>query len=109
MLESGGSLVSAALLDFVDSGQDLILAADGNVFGLIRNIAAECGVDFDEAQLNSSCTSRVHRSGVLKAGTSTKFAEVDKDLVANKVTYPKLNGIEESKEFAAELNKEAQS
>nr|ALD84326.1 geranyl diphosphate synthase [Morus alba] len=31
-----------------------------------------------------------------------------KDLVADKVTYPKLIGIEKSKEFAAKLNKEAQ-
>lgn len=32
-----------------------------------------------------------------------------KDLVADKVTYPKLIGIEKSKEFAAKLNEEAQS
>lgn len=44
----GGSLDLAAVLDFVDSGRDLILAADANASGLIRNIAAECGVDFDE-------------------------------------------------------------
>ncbi|KAG5050946.1 hypothetical protein AAZX31_02G056000 [Glycine max] len=31
-----------------------------------------------------------------------------KDLVADKVTYPKLLGIEKSKEFAAKLNKDAQ-
>nr|QEY10184.1 geranylgeranyl diphosphate synthase [Scutellaria barbata] len=31
-----------------------------------------------------------------------------KDLVADKTTYPKLIGIEESREFAEELNKEAQ-
>lgn len=36
------------VLDFVDSGHDLILAADANASDLIRNIAAECGVDFDE-------------------------------------------------------------
>lgn len=39
----------AAVLDFVDSGHDLIVAADANASDLIRNIAAECGVDFDEA------------------------------------------------------------
>ncbi|KAK6128463.1 hypothetical protein DH2020_037795 [Rehmannia glutinosa] len=36
------------VLDFVDSGHDLILAADSNAADLVRNIAAECGVDFDE-------------------------------------------------------------
>ncbi|KAI3725862.1 hypothetical protein L1987_65658 [Smallanthus sonchifolius] len=44
----GGSLDLAAILDFVDSGKDLIVAADENASDLIRSIAAECGVDFDE-------------------------------------------------------------
>ncbi|PSS30803.1 Dolichyl-diphosphooligosaccharide--protein like [Actinidia chinensis var. chinensis] len=43
-----GSLNLAAVLEFVDSGRDLILSADVNSSDLIRNIAAECGVDFDE-------------------------------------------------------------
>ncbi|CAH1421633.1 unnamed protein product [Lactuca virosa] len=46
----GGSLDVAAILDFVDSGKDLIVAADANASDLIRNIAAECGIDFDEDQ-----------------------------------------------------------
>lgn len=44
----GGSLDLAAVLDFADSGHDLIVAADANASDLIRNIAAECGADFDE-------------------------------------------------------------
>ncbi|KAI3451740.1 hypothetical protein Pfo_008405 [Paulownia fortunei] len=44
----GGSLDMEGVLDFVDSGHDLILAADSNASDFIRNIAAECGVDFDE-------------------------------------------------------------
>lgn len=44
----GGSLDLAAILDFADSGHDVIVAADENASDLIRNIAAECGVDFDE-------------------------------------------------------------
>lgn len=38
----------AAILDFVDSGHDLIIVADTNASDLIREIATECGVDFDE-------------------------------------------------------------
>ncbi|XP_018849589.1 dolichyl-diphosphooligosaccharide--protein glycosyltransferase 48 kDa subunit-like isoform X2 [Juglans regia] len=45
----GGSIDLAAILDFVDSGHDLIIAADNNASDLIREIATECGVDFDEA------------------------------------------------------------
>ncbi|XP_058081912.1 dolichyl-diphosphooligosaccharide--protein glycosyltransferase 48 kDa subunit [Magnolia sinica] len=44
----GGSLDLAAVLEFVDSGHDLIIAADSSASDLIRDIAAECGVDFDE-------------------------------------------------------------
>ncbi|WOK93109.1 dolichyl-diphosphooligosaccharide--protein glycosyltransferase 48 kDa subunit [Canna indica] len=44
----GGSLDLAAVLDFVDAGHDLILAADSSASDLIREIATECGVDFDE-------------------------------------------------------------
>ncbi|KAL5987671.1 Dolichyl-diphosphooligosaccharide--protein glycosyltransferase 48 kDa subunit [Asimina triloba] len=45
----GGSLDLASVLDFVDAGHDLIVAADSSSSDLIRSIAAECGVDFDEA------------------------------------------------------------
>ncbi|KAI4375703.1 hypothetical protein MLD38_013540 [Melastoma candidum] len=44
----GGSIDQAAILDFVDSGHDLIIAADVNASDLIKEIATECGVDFDE-------------------------------------------------------------
>ncbi|KAL3527070.1 hypothetical protein ACH5RR_011726 [Cinchona calisaya] len=44
----GGSLDLAAVLNFVDSGHDVIVAADANASDLIRNIASECGVNFDE-------------------------------------------------------------
>ena len=36
----------AGILEFVDSGKDLIVAADSSASDLIRNVAAECGVDF---------------------------------------------------------------
>nr|CAD1834462.1 unnamed protein product [Ananas comosus var. bracteatus] len=44
----GGSLDQNAVLEFVDSGRDLILAADASASDVIRGIATECGVDFDE-------------------------------------------------------------
>ncbi|XP_074590286.1 dolichyl-diphosphooligosaccharide--protein glycosyltransferase 48 kDa subunit [Curcuma longa] len=44
----GGSLDLAGILEFVDAGHDLILAADSSASDLIREIATECGVDFDE-------------------------------------------------------------
>ncbi|WOG89597.1 hypothetical protein DCAR_0208835 [Daucus carota subsp. sativus] len=44
----GGSLNLAAILEFIDSDRDLIVAADENASDLIRNIGIECGVLFDE-------------------------------------------------------------
>uniref|UniRef100_A0A7I4CPW3 Dolichyl-diphosphooligosaccharide--protein glycosyltransferase 48 kDa subunit n=1 Tax=Physcomitrium patens TaxID=3218 RepID=A0A7I4CPW3_PHYPA len=44
----GGNLDAAAISDFVDSGHDLILAADETTSDTIREIASDCGVDFDE-------------------------------------------------------------
>ncbi|XP_073286718.1 dolichyl-diphosphooligosaccharide--protein glycosyltransferase 48 kDa subunit-like [Primulina huaijiensis] len=44
----GGSIDTASILEFVDSGNDLIIAADQSASELIRDIAFECGVDFDE-------------------------------------------------------------
>jgi hypothetical protein len=38
----------AAILDFVDSGHDLIIVVDSNASDLIREIATKPGVDFDE-------------------------------------------------------------
>lgn len=43
-----GSLKLKDVLDFVDSGHDLILAANVNASDFIRNIASECGVDFED-------------------------------------------------------------
>ncbi|KAK6136808.1 hypothetical protein DH2020_029443 [Rehmannia glutinosa] len=52
----GGSIDAASLLEFVDSGHDLILAADASASELIREIAVECGVDFDERIIHKDVT-----------------------------------------------------
>ncbi|XP_050234948.1 dolichyl-diphosphooligosaccharide--protein glycosyltransferase 48 kDa subunit-like [Mercurialis annua] len=44
----GGSINQAAIVDFVDSGHDLIIAADVNASELIRDVATDAGVDLDE-------------------------------------------------------------
>lgn len=45
----GGSVDQNAVIEFIDAGHDMILAADSSASDLIRGIATECGVDFDEA------------------------------------------------------------
>lgn len=44
----GGSLDVAAILEFIDSGHDVVLAAEGGASDVVRDIATECGVDLDE-------------------------------------------------------------
>ncbi|XP_065857635.1 dolichyl-diphosphooligosaccharide--protein glycosyltransferase 48 kDa subunit-like [Euphorbia lathyris] len=44
----GGSIDVSGILNFVDAGHDLIVAADTNPSDLIREIAIENGIDFDE-------------------------------------------------------------
>ncbi|KAH7833993.1 hypothetical protein Vadar_011725 [Vaccinium darrowii] len=46
----GGNIDSAAIVDFIDVGHDLIIAADNSASERIREIATECGVDFDDDQ-----------------------------------------------------------
>lgn len=44
----GGSIDTAAIMDFVDNDHDLILAAGTTTSEAIRELATECGADFDE-------------------------------------------------------------
>lgn len=43
----GGALDSEAILDFVDAGHDLILAADSGASEEVRNLASDLGVDLE--------------------------------------------------------------
>ena len=45
--EFGGAVNAQALLEFVDSGRDLLLAVDTGVSDELRELAAGAGVDLD--------------------------------------------------------------
>ncbi|OMO84252.1 Dolichyl-diphosphooligosaccharide--protein glycosyltransferase subunit WBP1 [Corchorus olitorius] len=96
------------VLDFVDSGRDLILAADASASDLIKNIATECGVDFDE---DSSAVVIDHKSYAI-SGTegdhtliaSDDFIQSDVILGKNKIEAPVLfKGIAHSVNAASSL------
>jgi oligosaccharyltransferase complex subunit beta len=44
----GSSINLRGLLDFVDSGRNVLVGAGTNVSGIIEDFANECGVDFDD-------------------------------------------------------------
>jgi len=46
--EFGGLVDVPSILDFIDEGHNVLLAADSSVTDPSREIAAECGVEFDE-------------------------------------------------------------
>eukprot|EP01121_Diplochlamys_sp_Union-15-3_P003497 TRINITY_DN1339_c0_g1_i2.p1 TRINITY_DN1339_c0_g1~~TRINITY_DN1339_c0_g1_i2.p1 ORF type:complete len:436 (-),score=70.51 TRINITY_DN1339_c0_g1_i2:60-1367(-) len=46
--EFGGIIDVHSILDFIDDGHNVLLAADFGVSDLIREIASECGVQFDD-------------------------------------------------------------
>ena len=43
----GGALDGEAILDFIDSGRDVILAVDSRASDEIRNLASDVGVDLE--------------------------------------------------------------
>ncbi|KAM7253635.1 hypothetical protein ACFE04_021789 [Oxalis oulophora] len=94
----GGAIDQAAILDFVDSGHDLIIAADTNASDLIREVATECGVEFDE---DSSAMVIDHTSYAVSATegdhtliATSNFIKSDVILGSKKIEAPVLfNGV----------------
>jgi len=46
--EFGGTIDVAAIINFIDGGGNVLLAANSNIGEPIRELASECGVEFDE-------------------------------------------------------------
>jgi len=46
--EFGGSVDNNAIINFIDAGGNVLVAADSNIGEPIRELASECGVEFDE-------------------------------------------------------------
>jgi len=46
--EFGGAVTSSTFIEFIDRGGNLLVATDSSIGDPIREIASECGVEFDE-------------------------------------------------------------
>ncbi|XP_050204992.1 dolichyl-diphosphooligosaccharide--protein glycosyltransferase 48 kDa subunit-like [Mercurialis annua] len=104
----GGALDLAAVIDFVDAGHDLIIAADSSASDLIRSIATECGVDFDDDSTavvvdhQSYAVSEISGDHTLIAASD--FIESDVILGKSKIEAPVLfKGIAHSANAANNL------
>ncbi|XP_015574562.2 dolichyl-diphosphooligosaccharide--protein glycosyltransferase 48 kDa subunit-like [Ricinus communis] len=90
----GGSIDQGAILSFVDSGRDLIIAADINASDLIRDVATETGVDFDEDPLamviDHTSYAVLETEGDHTLIASDDFIDSDVILGSNKIEAPVL-------------------
>lgn len=50
ILDFGGSLDKGKLIDFVDAGHNLLVAADSNIDAAVRLLGKEHGVEFEPAK-----------------------------------------------------------
>lgn len=103
-----GSLKLKDVLDFVDSGHDLIVAANANASDFIRNVASECGVDFEDdasamvVDHTSYAVSEIEGDHTLIA--SDNFIKSDVILGGEKIEAPVLfRGIAHSVNAASAL------
>eukprot|EP00300_Choanocystis_sp_HF-7_P024811 c2635_g1_i1.p1 GENE.c2635_g1_i1~~c2635_g1_i1.p1 ORF type:complete len:438 (+),score=116.68 c2635_g1_i1:31-1344(+) len=46
----GGGVTTAKIIDFVDSGRSLIVAASPSIGDAVRELGAECGIEFDDSE-----------------------------------------------------------
>ena len=48
ILDFGGGIKVSTILNFIDGGGNVLVTADSSIGDPIRELAAECGVEFDE-------------------------------------------------------------
>ncbi|XP_039058606.1 dolichyl-diphosphooligosaccharide--protein glycosyltransferase 48 kDa subunit-like [Hibiscus syriacus] len=93
----GGSIDVAAIVNFIDSGHDLIIAADVNTSDLIREVATECGV-FSDLMIHDPSAMVIDHTGYAVSETegdhtliaSDDFIKSDVILGSKKITAPVL-------------------
>ncbi len=50
-VDFGSGVSTDAVIKFIDSGRNVLVAVSGNVSEPVREIANDCGIDFDEAEV----------------------------------------------------------
>lgn len=88
-----GNVDQEAVLKFVDSGRDLIMASDVDSSDLIREIGTECGVDFDEdpaAMVIDHTSYNLSQTGDNTLIASDDYIQSDVILGSKKIKAPVL-------------------
>ncbi len=56
LADLGGDIKSENLVDFIDSGRNVLIAANEKLSNTLRDVANECGVDFDDGDVSDAAT-----------------------------------------------------
>lgn len=60
-----GVITVESLIQFIDSGRNVLVAADTNVTDTIRELANECGLDFDDHNVNEVIAACTHFDNIV--------------------------------------------
>ncbi|XP_039259028.1 dolichyl-diphosphooligosaccharide--protein glycosyltransferase 48 kDa subunit-like [Styela clava] len=77
----GGDIKVSTITEFIDKGGNVLIAADSNIGEPIRELASECGVEFDEEK---TMVIDHHNFDVSDKGSHTKIVACKKNLIAAK-------------------------
>lgn len=77
----GGDIKVSTITEFIDGGGNVLIAADSNIGEPIRELASECGVEFDE---ENTMVIDHHHFDVSDKGSHTKIVSCTESLVKSK-------------------------
>jgi len=88
----GGSIKVSTITDFVDNGGNVFVAADSSIGEPLRELATECGVEFDEER---TAVIDHHNVDISDKGSHTKLVIdhanlINADVIVGDVTAPLL-------------------
>lgn len=87
--EFGGNLDIQAITSFIDGGGNVLLAAGSNVGEPIRDLASECGIEFDEE--DTAVIDHLNYD-VTDAGKHTKIVAETSNLIKAPIMVGDKNG-----------------
>jgi len=104
--EYGGDIDAQAVIDFVDSGRNVLLAADETISEAVRSIATGCGVDFAEEGalvVDHFNYDTIHDDGQHAYIVATQQTDATKAIVGKAVGSVLFHGVGHTLDDSSEL------
>jgi len=83
----GGSIKVSTITDFIDNGGNLFVAADSSIGEPLRELAAECGVEFDEER---TAVIDHHNVDINDKGSHTRIVVDNNNLISSELIVGKV-------------------